>query len=58
MGNYRTKLSRSGCEEVAVNLWKRSQNNPESLNSNIKRARPAEVNYLPNSPKRERAAES
>ncbi|ROL44210.1 hypothetical protein DPX16_3681 [Anabarilius grahami] len=31
MGNYRTKLSRSGCEEVAVNSGKRSQNNPEKF---------------------------
>lgn len=57
MGNYRTKLSRSGCEEVAVNSGKRSQNNPESESphSNIKRARRAEVNYLPNFPKGENA---
>ncbi|XP_056099457.1 uncharacterized protein LOC130105545 [Rhinichthys klamathensis goyatoka] len=57
MGNYRTKLSRSGCEEVAVNSGKRSQNNPESESphSNIKRARRAEVNYLPNFPKGESA---
>ncbi|XP_058264494.1 uncharacterized protein LOC131364978 [Hemibagrus wyckioides] len=57
MGNYRTKLSRSGCEEVAVNSGKRSQSNPESEppHSNIKRARRAEVNYLPNFPRRENA---
>ncbi|XP_059396356.1 uncharacterized protein LOC132128959 [Carassius carassius] len=57
MGNFRTKLSRSGCEEVAVNSGKRSQNNPEreSPHSNIKRARRAEVNYLPNFPKGESA---
>ncbi|XP_042580921.1 uncharacterized protein LOC109047373 isoform X2 [Cyprinus carpio] len=57
MGNFRTKLSRSGCEEVAVNSGKRSKNNPESESphSNIKRARRAEVNYLPNFPKGESA---
>uniref|UniRef100_A0A8C1LVX7 Uncharacterized protein n=1 Tax=Cyprinus carpio TaxID=7962 RepID=A0A8C1LVX7_CYPCA len=45
MGNFRTKLSRSGCEEVAVNSGKRSKNNPESESphSNIKRARRAEI---------------
>lgn len=53
MGNYRTKLSRSGCDEVAVNTGKRSRNNPEreSPHCNIKRARRAEVNFLPNFPK-------
>ncbi|KAF4100608.1 uncharacterized protein LOC131525469 [Onychostoma macrolepis] len=57
MGNYRLKLSRSGCEEVAVNSGKRSQSNQESEcpHSNIKKARRAEVNYLPNFPKGENA---
>lgn len=55
MGNYRTKLSKAGCPEVAVNAGKRSRNNPEreSPHSNIKRPRRAEVNYLPNFPKGE-----
>ncbi|KAG9266393.1 hypothetical protein AMEX_G19015 [Astyanax mexicanus] len=58
MGNYRTKLSRSGCNEVAVNSGKRSRNNPESESPhcNIKRARRAEVNYLPNFPRGEDAS--
>ncbi|XP_016317380.1 uncharacterized protein LOC107669590 [Sinocyclocheilus anshuiensis] len=45
MGNYRTKLSRSGCDEVAVNSGKRSQSNQESEcpHSNIKKARRAEI---------------
>ncbi|KAL6455495.1 hypothetical protein MHYP_G00360350 [Metynnis hypsauchen] len=57
MGNYRTKLSRSGCDEVAVNSGKRSRSNPEreSPHCNIKRARRAEVNYLPNFPRGEDA---
>ncbi|XP_072527461.1 uncharacterized protein [Salminus brasiliensis] len=58
MGNYRTKLSRSGCDEVAVNSGKRSRNNPESESPhcNIKRPRRAEVNYLPNFPRGEDAS--
>uniref|UniRef100_A0A3P8UFI2 Uncharacterized protein n=1 Tax=Amphiprion percula TaxID=161767 RepID=A0A3P8UFI2_AMPPE len=41
MGNYRTKLVRSGCAEVSVNTGRRSKNNPEreQPHSNIKRAR-------------------
>lgn len=52
MGNYRTTLARSGCLEVSVNTGKRSRNNPEkeAPHANIKRARRAEVNYLPNLP--------
>lgn len=55
MGNYRTKLARSGCVEVSVNTGKRSINNPdkEPPHSNIKKARRAEVNYLPNLPRGE-----
>ncbi|RXN35106.1 hypothetical protein ROHU_003839 [Labeo rohita] len=53
MGNYRTKLARSGCLEVSVNKGKRSKNNPDKdpPHSNIKRARRAEVYFLPNFPK-------
>lgn len=53
MGNYRTKLARSGCLEVSVNAGKRSKNNPDKdhPHSNIKRARRAEVNFLPNFPR-------
>ncbi|XP_029916458.1 sterile alpha motif domain-containing protein 3-like [Myripristis murdjan] len=55
MGNYRTKMARSGCVEVSVNTGKRSMNNPdkEHPHSNIKKARRAEVNYLPNLPRGE-----
>ncbi|TKS66099.1 Sterile alpha motif domain-containing protein 3 [Collichthys lucidus] len=55
MGNYRTRLARSGCVEVSVNAGKRSRTNPENdcPHSNIKRARRAEVNYLPNFPRGE-----
>uniref|UniRef100_A0AAZ1XTA1 Uncharacterized protein n=1 Tax=Oreochromis aureus TaxID=47969 RepID=A0AAZ1XTA1_OREAU len=52
MGNYRTKLARSGCVEVSVNAGRRSVNQ-EHPHSNIKRARRAEVNYLPNFPRGE-----
>ena len=52
MGNFRTKLSRAGLHEVAVNSGKRSKNNPEkqSPHTNIKRPKRAEVNFLPNFP--------
>uniref|UniRef100_A0A0F8ATN7 Sterile alpha motif domain-containing protein 3 n=1 Tax=Larimichthys crocea TaxID=215358 RepID=A0A0F8ATN7_LARCR len=55
MGNYRTRLARSGCVDVSVNAGKRSRTNPENdcPHSNIKRARRAEVNYLPNFPRGE-----
>lgn len=58
MGNYRQKLARSGCAEVSVNAGKRSKNNPdnEHPHSNIKRARRAEVNFLPNFPRGENQA--
>ncbi|GLD47205.1 sterile alpha motif domain-containing protein 3-like protein [Lates japonicus] len=49
MGNYRTKLSRSGIKDVAVNLGKHSRTNPEGAASrlNIKRPRRGEINFLP-----------
>lgn len=55
MGNYRNKMSRAGCQEVAVNAGKRSRNNPErdASHSNIKRPKRAEVNFLPNFPQGE-----
>lgn len=58
MGNYRTQLARNGCMEVSVNTGKRSKNRPdnEPTHSNIKKARHAEVNYLPNFPRGETQA--
>ncbi|CAL8306445.1 unnamed protein product [Lota lota] len=55
MGNYRTKMRRAGCQEVAVNAGKRSIKNPENepSHSNIKRPKRAEVNFLPNFPQGE-----
>ncbi|KAF0047693.1 hypothetical protein F2P81_001326 [Scophthalmus maximus] len=52
MGNYRTKLSRAGIKDVAVNPGKRSRTNPDGSASraNIKRPRRGEVNFLPNYP--------
>uniref|UniRef100_A0A3P8TPC2 Sterile alpha motif domain-containing protein 3-like n=1 Tax=Amphiprion percula TaxID=161767 RepID=A0A3P8TPC2_AMPPE len=46
MGNYRTKLSRAGIKDVAVNAGKRSRTNPEGASSraNIKRPKRGEVN--------------
>lgn len=57
MGNYRTKLSRAGFHEIAVNSGKRSRNNPdrEAPHTNIKRPKRAEVNFLPNFPRGEDA---
>lgn len=55
MGNYRTKLSRAGIKDVAVNAGKRSRTNPEGAASraSIKRPRRGEVNFLPNYPQGE-----
>lgn len=52
MGNYRTKLRKAGCEDVAINGDKRSKSNPqgESSSKNIKRPKRGEANYLPNLP--------
>lgn len=58
MGNYRSKLSRAGFNEVAVNSGKKSRNNPEKQapHTNIKRPKRAEVNFLPNFPRGEDGA--
>ncbi|XP_076613244.1 uncharacterized protein LOC143336788 [Chaetodon auriga] len=55
MGNYRTKLSKAGIKDVAVNAGKRSRNNPEGAASraSIKRPRRGEINFLPNYPQGE-----
>uniref|UniRef100_A0A4W5MF34 Uncharacterized protein n=1 Tax=Hucho hucho TaxID=62062 RepID=A0A4W5MF34_9TELE len=55
MGNYQTKLSRAGVPEVYLNAGKRSRNNLErdTPNSNMKRPRRAEVNFLPCFPRGE-----
>uniref|UniRef100_A0A3B4Y0K2 PB1 domain-containing protein n=1 Tax=Seriola lalandi dorsalis TaxID=1841481 RepID=A0A3B4Y0K2_SERLL len=52
MGNFHSKLARSGCAEVSINAGMRSRTNPENdhPHSNIKRAGRAEVNFLPNFP--------
>ena len=49
MANYRTKLRKAGCEDVAINGGKRSKGNPEgeSSSKNIKRPKRGEANYLP-----------
>lgn len=55
MGNYRTKLSRAGIKDVAVNAGKRSRTNPEGAASRakIKRPRRGEINFMPNYPQGE-----
>lgn len=52
MGNNRTKLSRAGMKDVAVNSGQHNKTNPESAASraNIKRPRKVEVNFLPTFP--------
>ena len=52
MANYRTKLRKAGCEDVAINGGKRSKGNPEgeSSSKNIKWPKRGEANYLPNLP--------
>lgn len=58
MGNYRTKMRKAGCQEVAVNAGKRSRKHPENepSHSNIKGPKRAEVNFLPNFPQGENLA--
>ena len=55
LGNYHSKLSRAGFQEVAVNSGKRSRNNPDKQapHTNIKRPKRAEVNFLSNFPQGE-----
>ncbi len=45
----------AGCQEVTINAGKRSRSNPDSepSHSNIKRPKPAEVNFLANFPQGE-----
>ncbi|KTG37724.1 hypothetical protein cypCar_00025255, partial [Cyprinus carpio] len=52
MANYRTKLRKAGCEDVAINGGKRSKGNPEgeSSSKNHKWPKRGEANYLPNLP--------
>ncbi|CAL9698688.1 unnamed protein product [Knipowitschia caucasica] len=58
MANIRTKMRKAGCQEVMVNAGKRSHSNPdgECSHSAIKKARRAEVNFLPNFPQGENAS--
>lgn len=48
-------MRRAGCQEVTVNAGKRRQRNPENepSQSNFKRPKRAEVNFLPNFPQGE-----
>lgn len=48
MGNYRGKLKRAGCMEVAINAGKGGR--PQMAAQGIKRAKRYEVNYLPDIP--------
>ncbi|XP_010772848.1 sterile alpha motif domain-containing protein 3 [Notothenia coriiceps] len=47
MGNYRTKLRRAGCNDVAINEGKRKGQAPQRP---FKRPKRFEVNFLPNLP--------
>ncbi len=54
MGNFRTKMRRSGMADVAVNGNKRRRDFPEGEPSrNIKRPKRSETNFLPNFPEGE-----
>uniref|UniRef100_A0A3B4V3G2 PB1 domain-containing protein n=1 Tax=Seriola dumerili TaxID=41447 RepID=A0A3B4V3G2_SERDU len=57
MGNFRTKMRRSGMADVTVNGNKRKRDFPEGAPScsNIKRAKRSETNFLPNFPDGENA---
>lgn len=48
MGNYRGKLKRAGCIEVAINAGKGG--GPQMAPKGLKRHKRYEVNYLPNIP--------
>ena len=52
MNNFRSKLRKTGMEDVLVNAGKRSRANPDlpSSSMNIKRPKRGEANYLPNLP--------
>ncbi|KAG5268066.1 hypothetical protein AALO_G00207860 [Alosa alosa] len=47
MGDYRRRLSKFGCPEVAVNSLKNKKPEDRKSAKNIKKPRKAEVNYLP-----------
>ncbi len=47
MGNYRSKLHDLGCAELTANSLKRKDNDGKTPAKNIKKAKKAEVNYLP-----------
>uniref|UniRef100_A0A3B4V1I8 Sterile alpha motif domain containing 3 n=1 Tax=Seriola dumerili TaxID=41447 RepID=A0A3B4V1I8_SERDU len=57
MGNFRTKMRRSGMADVTVNGNKQKKDFPEGAPScsNIKRAKSSETNFLPNFPNGENA---
>lgn len=57
MGNFRTKMRRSGMADVTVNGSKRARDFPEGApsHSNIKRPKRSETNFLPNFPDGENA---
>ncbi|KAK1154857.1 hypothetical protein AOXY_G27871 [Acipenser oxyrinchus oxyrinchus] len=48
MGNYRTKLRKAGCLDVAINRGKRGKYSPEgeSATKNIKRPKRSEANFI------------
>ncbi|KAJ8347978.1 hypothetical protein SKAU_G00265670 [Synaphobranchus kaupii] len=53
MMNFRTKLSRAGHPEVAVNSLRNKRKGQEKPAANIKKPRKAEVNFCPNLPRGE-----
>ena len=55
MGNYRTKLRSSGVEELTINSLERKKTGAEKPAKDVKKAKKAEVNYLPDIPMGETA---
>ncbi|KAK0133585.1 hypothetical protein N1851_030912 [Merluccius polli] len=53
MNNFRCKLRGTGCPEIVVNSLKRKASHEQTPAKNVKKAKKAEVNYLPPHPQGE-----
>ena len=53
MNNFRSKLRGTGCPEIVVNSLKRKVSHEQTPAKNVKKAKKAEVNYLPPHPQGE-----
>ena len=50
INNFRSKLCGTGCPEIVVNSLKRKASHEQTPAKNVKKAKKAEVNYLPHHP--------